>query len=230
MAEQFYPVLPGIQPPGLPSATAPLALNLEHKAQGLARLIAQYVGKPRVEQILCIYLDQVQLVESMLWALITERTIETAVGTQLDGIGDIVGQERQGLSDDDYRPLLRARVRANNSEGTAPDVISVANAALDDPGLGEIFLEFTGPASFELRITNEFVFDEKILNKLVQAATAAGVGAFVIVTLTAEANRFVFADPGAGDDTFSVETGFDSATTPTTGKGQLARVLDQQTG
>ena len=207
------------------SPEAPLSQDTEHVLQGRARLIAQYVGKTRLDSLLCIYIDQIQDLEDALWQLATLRTIEAGEGVQLDGIGDIVGQERQGLSDDDYRPLLQARVQANRSEGTAPDILAVAIAALNDPAVGSIRLESLPPAAYELRITDELPFDEKILNRLVQDATMAGVGATLIVTLTAEANRFVFADPGAGDNTFSVDTGFDSATTPGTGNGELARAL-----
>lgn len=211
------------------SSQPPLSHNTEHILQGRARVIAQYVGKPRLDAMLCIYLDQVQLLEDALWQLATLRTIETGEGVQLDGIGDIVGQERQGLSDDDYKPLLRARVKANNSEGTAPDVIAVAIAALNDPGPGEVYHQATPPAAFELILTNPPSFDEKILNRLVRDATMAGVRSILIVPLTVLANQFVFED-GANDNVFSVDTGFESATTPGTGDGELARGMDEQTG
>lgn len=216
--------------PSSPSPSAPLAKEEEHVLQARARVIAQYVEKPRLDALICIFIDQVQLIEDALWQLQTMRTIEAAEGVQLDGIGDIVGQERQGLSDDDYRPLLRARVQANRSEGTGPDIIAVASAAMNDPGAGEIRFESLPPASFELRITNQLAFDESILNRLIQDSRAGGVRGIVIVTLTAAANRFVFTDRGVLDNKFESATGFDSAATPGTGFGELARALDENTG
>ena len=206
-----------------------IQLNPNHRAQGIARLIAQYVGKPRIETLIGIFLDQIQEAENALFELATERFVENAIGVQLDGIGDIVGQERQGLGDDDYRPLIRARIKANNSEGTAPDIIGVANAALNDPGTGEIRFDPKFPASFELTITNELGFDEDILNDLIQDATMGGVRAFLMITFAPAANRFAFSASQL-DDVFDVDSGFDSGTTPGTGKGQFSRVLDFNTG
>lgn len=229
MAEQLYPLSPGDQPPGEPSATAPLSHNLEHKAQGLARLIAQYIGKPRLENLLCVYLNQIQDAEDALWELATERFVDTAVGAQLDVLGVIVGQERQGLSDDDYRALIRARIKANNSEGTSNDIRGVVVAALNDPPAGTVKVEELTIASFEVRLFAEVSFDEHILNGLLQDARAAGVRAILIIPMTAAANVFVFA-PTSADNQFDADAGFDSATTPNTGLGQLSRALDEQTG
>jgi hypothetical protein len=217
--------------PTAASPEAPLSKDIEHILQGRARLIAQYVGKPRLDDLLCIYIDQIQLLEDALWDLATLRTIDAGEGVQLDGIGDIVRQERQGFSDDDYRPLLRARVRANKSEGTAPDIIAVAVAAMNEPPLGQIEFESLPPAGFELLITDQLIFPEEILNDLIQDATLAGVRANVIVTLTAaEINRFDFADGVGDDNVFDADSGFDSATTPGTGNGEFSRALGPSTG
>ena len=204
------------------SADAPLSKNVEHVLQARARLIIQYETKPRVDALLCVYVDQIQLLEDALWQLQTLRTIDLGEGVQLDGIGEIVGQERQGLSDADYRPLLRARVRANRSSGTVPDLIAVACAALDNPPPGSFKVEPLFPASFEIRITDPTPFDPEILNDLIQDATMAGVRAIVIVTYTASAaNRFVFADHGVLDNKFEAAAGF--------GAGEFSTALDHET-
>ena len=206
-----------------------IQLNPNHRAQGIARLIAQYVGKPRTETLIGIFLDQIQEAENALFELATERFANSAVGIQLDGIGDIVGQERQGLGDNDYRSLIRARIKANNSEGTAPDIIGVASAALNNPDPDEIHFDPKFPASFELTIANQLGFDEHILNGLIQDATLGGVRAFLMITLSPAANRFAFS-AGQLDNVFDSDSGFDSGTTPGTGKGQFSRVLDFNTG
>ncbi len=206
------------------SSEAPLAQNTEHILQARARLIAQYVEKPRVDEVLCIYIDQIQLVENALFQLATLRTIDTGAGEQLDGIGRIVGQERQGLSDADYKPLLRARIRANNSEGTGPDLIAVAAAALDDPGPGTIRVDPKPPASYELTFPEPLPFIDEIMTGLIFDATAAGVRGIVIVTYLAASASF---EMGTVDNEFDVSTGLGSTTTPGVGGGGLTHAIEE---
>lgn len=96
---------------------------------GLARLIDQYRGRPKIEGILTAYLRRVQEIENALWAAYDARllTATTPVGVHLDTLGALVGEARQGRGDDDYRAAIRIRIRANRSTGTANDVIEVAS-------------------------------------------------------------------------------------------------------
>lgn len=201
----------------------------EHGDQGVARLIAQYPGKPRLEALLRIYLDEVQQIEVALFDLATDRFLDVAIGAQLDGIGDIVGQERQGLSDVDYRPLLRARVQANRSEGTVPDIYEVAVATLDG-SIGDVRIEQKFPAGVHVRFLKQLSFDEHIVNDVLQDAGAAGVRVVTVVLMTALVASFQFNKGAASFPTFDAAIGFDSAATPGTGTGSLARALDEQTG
>jgi len=56
--------------------------------------------------------------------LLTQRWINTAVGQQLDGIGDIVGLARQGDDDETYRAKLKFQVFINTCQGTPEDMIT----------------------------------------------------------------------------------------------------------
>lgn len=71
--------------------------------------------------------------EAALQALLTERAVDTAFGVQLDQLGDIVGQPRNGATDDDYRRYLRARIATNRSHGIFEDLIRVSVLVLNDP-------------------------------------------------------------------------------------------------
>ena len=46
---------------------------------------------------------------------------------QIDVIGGLVGELRQGRVDASYLPAVLARIRVNRSKGTAEDIIQVAN-------------------------------------------------------------------------------------------------------
>ncbi len=72
-------------------------------------------------------------------------------GVQLDRIGRLVGQPRSGADDDHYRYYLRAKIRANKSNGSPDDLIAVFKAML-----GATELPFYQPgsnASFILRLS-----------------------------------------------------------------------------
>jgi hypothetical protein len=96
-----------------------------HTPLALLRLIERWKGKPNLAAILASYTDQLQLLENALWDIITARLVDYAEGAQLDAIGRIVGEIRQGQNDAQYRARLRVRIRINQSFGTAEDVIIV---------------------------------------------------------------------------------------------------------
>jgi hypothetical protein len=48
---------------------------------GLALMLEQFIGKTKTEQWLSSYLQEIQLIEAMLYSLWDERTLDTAVGT-----------------------------------------------------------------------------------------------------------------------------------------------------
>ena len=217
-----------VDPPAPVGASGPpLAKNVDHCPQALNARTQDYVGLPRFEELLRIYCEQAQEVEDAVWQ-IAEDSVSTAVGVQLDGFGSIVGADREGLSDDDYRALIRATIVANRSEGTAPDLFSiiVAALALDAPGLAR--LEFYPPAAYVVEILNPPAFDAEILHGLLQRGTAAGVRGITIVSDEPVGTRLRLSR--AGDfPAFAAVTGLDSAATPGTGTGSLTRALDERT-
>ena len=81
------------------------------------------------------------------------RSVDTAVGVQLDMIGEIVGQERGGMVDDDYRRFVRARIAANISDGRVFDLIKVATLVVNDDDT-TIQLDLQGNAAVVVRILN----------------------------------------------------------------------------
>lgn len=97
-----------------------------HVAKGLALLLQQWRSSPKLMGILATYLRQFQTLENVTWDVINSRMLDTAVGAQLDMLGDLVGEARRGRSDIDYRAAVKLRIRVNRSQGTAEDVIDVA--------------------------------------------------------------------------------------------------------
>ncbi len=103
---------------------------VDHPSEGVALLIEQYQNKPRMKGILTSYLDEIQELEVASYEVANGYFADSAVGAQLEVLGRVVGQPRRGLDDDTFRAFINARVAANISSGTLPDLIRVVLLAV----------------------------------------------------------------------------------------------------
>jgi hypothetical protein len=142
----------------------------------LSRLPEQFKGRPNIEALIRAVVASFDEFDVEARRLLVERTLDTAVGAQLDVIGRIVGQPRNGLSDDDFRRFCRARVRANRSKGTVSDILRVTRLVVNDPD-ARFTLQLTGIAAYILRIEDIVVPDDlaAIVFSFLKAVTSGGV-------------------------------------------------------
>ena len=113
------------------SAGSPAGKVEDHVSEGLDFLLEQFKTKPRVEAFLSVLLDQVQDLENVLWDLYTKRTLDDSEGVQLDGLGDIVGEERANRTDAVYRRFIRVRILVNHSNGQPEELYAIGLLALE---------------------------------------------------------------------------------------------------
>lgn len=152
------------------------------------------------EKLVATLATPFQSLEAALQQLLTERSIDTAVGAQLDVIGRIVGQPRNGLDDDTYRRYCRARIATNKSNGTIENLITVTDLVVyDDDATYKLTQE--GNATARLRIADIAITTElaEIVFAFVQDAAAAGVRIVVQWTESAIEDTFTL-DAGPGLD------------------------------
>ena len=98
----------------------------DHSDAAKARLLEQYKGIVSVEGLLdSLGGQQVQDLEDAIYGLKNRLDIDVSEGIQLDDIGEIVGQDRQGQGDEVYKLLIKARIGKNVSESEIERVISV---------------------------------------------------------------------------------------------------------
>jgi hypothetical protein len=64
--------------------------------------------------------------------LLTERTVDTAVGAQLDVLRRLVGQPAEDTDEDTMRALVRARALANRCKGGGDQVLRIVRLVLQD--------------------------------------------------------------------------------------------------
>jgi hypothetical protein len=75
-------------------------------------------------------------IERTLWRLDEGRSVSTAVGVQLEGVGSVVDRQRVGLTDDLYRAAIKVDGIGLFGAGTREDMVAAAVALWGDRYLG----------------------------------------------------------------------------------------------
>ncbi len=94
-----------------------------HETRALARLLEQFKESDQLKDFIRAIFKPIQTAENDNWALYTERWPNTAVGAQLDALGAIVGQPREGRTDSVYALWIQGRILINRSTGLADDTL-----------------------------------------------------------------------------------------------------------
>jgi hypothetical protein len=109
-----------------------MALIPNHVQRAIALLAGQFQQSlldgeySRFQRLIQAFVTQFQEIDDVNQTLKFDRSIETSVGVQLDGLGQILGLSRlPDESDDDYREKLKFQIFINKSNGTPEEVIAV---------------------------------------------------------------------------------------------------------
>lgn len=144
-----------------------------------------------LEKLIKIYTDQMQEINAVQQDLKNNRSLDTAIGQQLDGLGEILDLARfLDEDDEDYRERLKFQVFINKSGGT-PEELIFALAFLTNGT--EIWYNEIYPASYQMA-TNGTTFPvppEQLVTAISDIAPA-GVG-YPPITATYGVLPFVFA-------------------------------------
>jgi hypothetical protein len=185
-------------------------LILTHEADAVALLTDRY-RQPRISALLAAWTAEVQALELAFWDLLTKRSPATAEGAVLDLLGKVVGQPRDGRTDEQYRLWIAARVLVNQSSGLAGQLIALAAKLCQVP----IRIEDHYPAAFTLHAMGPIIGADGVeIAKLIVLAKAAGVQAFFHWYDTSRTFRFSV----SGDSLFDSDRGF--------GRGRLSAISD----
>lgn len=168
----------------------------DHGDQAVARLAQQFREGVSVPALVRIHAARLQALEDVFRDLLTKRWIDTAAGAQLDVLGKIVGQPREGRADDVYRIWLRARVRLNLGSGTPEDLLAIFSAITQ--GTATIVLEEQYPAAFVLKVGSTAVVDPVQLAAILRLARPAGVQAVLESATSNDPTSFACDPNGAG--------------------------------
>lgn len=195
---------------------------LDYAERAKARILSQYREKPKLVALVMTLAAAVQEIEAALFDVIDQTAVGTAVGSWLDQLGNIVGEERGGVGDVLYRRYINARIAANGSEGTLENIIDVIEAWYGSP-FPDLRLAELGRMNIEVDMADPDVSAESVerLIKLLRDTRSAGVGIELFWQQDAGTKIFTFSSSS------SVETsallGFGDSSNPATG-GQLRSV------
>jgi hypothetical protein len=169
---------------------------LDMVQRGLGRLIERWKDDPVLTALVRMALSRFQEAENAAQQVATLRGIDTASGQQLDNLGALVGQQRQGMSDADYRLRIRARLLINRSSGTTPELIAVFEL-LAPPG-AVIAIRNESPATVVAAVDGAAVPNAPELNAVLQTAKAGGVRAILESSPADGSGMFIWNSSTAG--------------------------------
>lgn len=152
------------------------------------------------QKYLVVIGNEAQAMEDTLQQIYSGYWIDEAVGEQLDVLGRVVGQERGGMVDADFRRLIRARISVNRSKGTVKDVITVAKLVVDDETV-YYKVDQVGSAGFALYLLDQPVSNDvaALTLKMLQDTKAGGVRIILEWTPEPIADSLIW-DEGNWDD------------------------------
>jgi hypothetical protein len=139
----------------------------------------------QIEELVRIVGAEVQLAESLVHDLITERLLSTAVGVQLDQWGARLGLARTGMGDDDYRAALRTWIMVLLSDGCAERICEIVRRF---SGASTVIYRQAGMAHFVVTYdvaTATTAQRRLLINQALELATLVGVSWTATEGLTA---------------------------------------------
>jgi hypothetical protein len=160
--------------------------NLQIVGQGLARLTSAYITQANCRAWLAAILQPWQDLEDATWSVLTARQLTTATLYNLpqtnvvfDVIGDLVGIQRNGLSDQFFQALILLQIAVNRATGRTLDWSRFAQIL--GPYTSEGILYLDGTADFEFGLWN-LTLPPQAVGRALSIAVPNGIGASLAYT------------------------------------------------
>jgi len=109
----------------------PPEVNGNRINKAIGNLKTQYKSAAGIQQILAAEVEEIEEFEQALIDVWVKYTIEYGEGYTLDLLGRIVDALRKGLSDTDYKALLRAQILTLRSNGRIEELYTILRTIED---------------------------------------------------------------------------------------------------
>ena len=140
-------------------------------------------SRPRIAALAQALGDGSQALEDVTFDVLLSNRLESASGVTLDRYGDIVGEKRGPLGDEDYRRFIQARILVNIT-GSTPDQLIAIFALVTFPSDVEYLPMY--PAGFTLQAVRKSWLSEVMrrrVRRIMNDAKPAGVTIELIESL-----------------------------------------------
>ena len=167
-------------------STWELLHRLQIGAELADALPAGLYGKPTLTAFVRALGHGCQLLEDRITGRHLALTLDGASGADLDIMGRLVGELREGLGDALYRRFIAARMLANKSEGTPDQLARILSLAGEGPAW---CFNFPTGCAFHLYIGRPAPLPAEVvgrLARLLRAVQPAGVGMLAVEIVTGD--------------------------------------------
>lgn len=162
-----------------PARLAEHAAVTTHVDDGLRSFARQFASRPRLAALLTALLRPVQELESAVWALYALGIGESS-GHALDQLGAVLGAARPtGLSDEQYRWILRAATVALRSSGTGDDLIKAMRELMGGTSLA-FYVREHFPADVVVEPKRATTLQASAIKAVLMRVKSGGVGLQVV--------------------------------------------------
>jgi hypothetical protein len=159
-------------------------------SDNLNLILEQYKNSTRLQALIDSANISANDIEKALFEIRDEFYIDTAIGVQLDVIGDIFNESRRGLSDTEYRALIKLKGILIGGSGEPEFIISVLKSLY-----GATYVEYypgfpARPASYT--VLTDATITETELNIFSPAGVKGNLGGFLLL----ESGDFLLLEDG----------------------------------
>ena len=166
-------------------------------ADALEQMLDQFDGSVNLRLLAASFLDQVQQFEDDIWPLLAERSLALATGHRLDGLGQIADLNRSGRNDADYRLALTAEFAVLQSNGTAEELITIAQLMVQMGTADYEVIEYY-PKGFYIRpVDFALTVDPDLVGTMLDRAVSAATAMSFVYSQVVDAYTFTLSSQGA---------------------------------
>jgi hypothetical protein len=97
----------------------------DHVQDSRSLLIEQFKNRTVITGLLDVFSRRAQDLENVFWDIIDKRLLDNALDAQLDALGRLVGEKRDGRNNTAYKKGIRLRIRVNRSKGRSADLVDL---------------------------------------------------------------------------------------------------------
>ena len=192
----------------------------DHQGRAKNRLPGFMLGASNIEAFIDAISAEAQVLESVFFQLLDERHLTVAVGTQLDGLGQILDLDRVvGQTDASYRIALIARAGELAKGGEIETLITAMVNITSLVSPESLFVHEAYPATVLIEhITDVDAEDAAVDADLIATMNAIRAGGVQLhIMRTGISNSFEFSDESevvGGDGPLDADHGFGDETLP----------------